>query len=108
VLRLVSLLTCASIAALYLTAPARADAIDGHWCFDAKRLHVDGENMVTPGGRAIKGEYDRHGFAYVAPPGEDYAGQKMALDLVDDDHLLYSFSNTVQPQMWRRCGPPTS
>jgi len=108
VLRLATIIVSVSIVALFAAAPVRADAIDGHWCFEVKRLHISGENIVTPGGRAMKGEYDRHSFAYVAPPDEVHAGQKMALDLIDDDHMTFSYSNTAQPQTWRRCGPPTS
>ncbi len=107
-LRLATIFVSVSIVALAAATPARADAIDGHWCFEVKRLHINGESIVTPGGRAMKGEYDRHSFAYVSPAGEDFAGQKIALDLVDDDHMSFSFSNTAQPQTWRRCGPPTS
>ena len=49
---------------------ANADAIDGDWCREGRHLSIDGPNITTPGGNAIQGDYDRHGFRYTAPAGE--------------------------------------
>jgi hypothetical protein len=68
----------ASLATVALLAPterAWADAIDGNWCFaDGRRLSIQGADLVTPGGKYMTGDYDRHAFAYVAPDGENSAG----------------------------------
>jgi len=85
----------------------QADAIDGHWCFsDGRSLSIDGSDIMTPGGRSIKGEYDRHAFAYKAPQGERDAGATISMVLVSDD-VLNLFRNRAQsdakPEVWKRC-----
>jgi hypothetical protein len=48
-------------AALLFAAPAQADAIDGDWCReDGKRMSIRGPDIVTPGGKAMRGDYSRH------------------------------------------------
>ena len=50
---------------------ALADAIDGDWCHaDGRRLTINGPDITTPAGNKLKGNYDRHHFAYVVPAGE--------------------------------------
>ncbi len=49
---------------------AQADQIDGHWCYkDGRSLSIRGPQIITPGGSKMRGDYDRHGFAYVVPKG---------------------------------------
>lgn len=93
---------------LLIPQPVRADAIDGNWCHKTKRLAIDGPQIVTPGGKAMEGQYDRHGFTYVAPKQEPHGGKVMALDLIDDDNLTFAWPGATEPQVWRRCAPPTS
>lgn len=69
-------------------APALADRIDGNWCFTAGRhLSIDGLAIVTPGGTSMKGDYDRHGFRYVAPAGEADVGAQVDMMQFDDDTI---------------------
>ena len=100
----------ALIAAL-LIMPARvalADAIDGDWCHaDGRHLSIHGPDIVTPGGTHMKGEYDRHGFAYVVPATEPGAGTTMTMVLLSELQMRMNDPNSTD-QMWRRCGKPIS
>lgn len=102
---------CVAIVSLGLglaAFPACADAIDGDWCHaDGKRLSIDGPAVVTPGGKKMTGNYDRHGFDYVIPPGEPGAGQKMVMVLLGEE-LMHSRIGTAPVQPWKRCGKPVS
>jgi hypothetical protein len=101
----------ASLATVALLAPterAWADAIDGNWCFaDGRRLSIQGADLVTPGGKYMTGDYDRHAFAYVAPDGENSAGSKVFMVLIDDDTMQRVIggapSASGQGEVWRRC-----
>lgn len=102
---------CGAVVSLALglaAFPAWADAIDGEWCHqDGKRLSIDGPALVTPGGKKMTGNYDRHGFDYVIPPGEPGAGQKMVMVLLGEE-LMHSRIGTAPVQPWNRCGKPVS
>ena len=81
---------------------ARADAIDGMWCRDSLSMRIDGPAIVTPGGTSMTGDYDRHGFRYVVPPGETGAGKTVVMVLLSD----YDLDVTVgegSVERWRRC-----
>ena len=98
-----------------LAAPGdvRADAIDGNWCHaSGKRLNIEGPRIVTPGGTKMTGEYARHGFSYVVPPGEPGAGRHMVMVLEDEDTMhMGEGTDRIAPERaetWRRCGPPIS
>ena len=60
----------------------------------------------------MTGEYDRHGFSYVVPPGEPGAGKTMVMALEDEDTMHMGEGDLrVLPETaetWRRCGPPIS
>ncbi|MBT6095932.1 MAG: hypothetical protein HOH04_13695 [Rhodospirillaceae bacterium] len=86
------------------TAPARADQIDGHWCQGLKHLYIDGPKIVTPGGKEIAGEYDRHGFKYVAPAGDVDAGATVVMRQAHDELMhLQSSAKPGDTQEWIRC-----
>src|SRR2546430_1062332 len=54
---------------LLMSGAARADAIDGNWCRPpAKQFSIRGPAIVTPGGTAMQGNYDRHRLMYVVAP----------------------------------------
>ena len=104
-------MSVAMISALLPLDAARADAIDGDWChLDGRRIVIDGDNFVTPGGRKITGEYDRHAYAYVVPAQEPGAGSKTTMQLIDDDtiHVVAAAAPGPAPLVWRRCQQPTS
>lgn len=105
VLPLAALLAAAAIA--IVARPAAADAIDGHWCTEGgMRLSIAGPSIVTPGGARMQGDYDRHGFAYVAPAGEPGGGGRVTMRLMGE-HAMRVDGPGLEPN-WRRCGPPTS
>jgi len=92
---------------------AWADAIDGNWCFaDGRRLSIEGSDLVTPGGKRMSGDYDRHAFQYVAPAGESSAGSKVFMVLIDEDTMLLKIGaqplSTGEGETWRRCAPQVS
>ncbi len=108
--------TAASVLAVFLglaiPTGALADAIDGHWCHrDGRRLSIDGPTLVTPGGRAMTGDYDRHGFVYVVPAGEPGAGERVTMQLIDEYTVILrtgADSAKSVEQVWKRCGAPTA
>lgn len=88
---------------------ARADAIDGSWCFRGRHLEIEGPNILTPGGRRMTGDYHRHGFVYAAPSGEKEAGSTIYMILLDEETMEFRVgSQQAQPDIWRRCASPTS
>lgn len=99
-------------AALLLPAgTARADAIDGEWCFtDGRHFSINGPQIVTPMGKRLDGNYSRHAFSYVAPPGEAEAGATVAMTLVNENtvHLRTEAGSAAPVQVWRRCTPRVS
>ena len=105
----------AALAALVLGlgAPlAQADAIDGEWCRDNRHFMIQGPNITTYAGTRMTGDYDRHGFRYVAPANEPEAGTEIVMRLRGDDLLdLYRRTAgapaqsppTAEGEAWRRC-----
>ena len=91
--------------ALLAAGPARADAIDGHWCAeDGRHLSIDGPAIVTPSGKPLHGDYHRHFFHYTVPDPEPYAGAMVGLTLVSDDIVhLKAQIDAAKMEIWRRC-----
>ena len=103
----------AILAVLLLAAiapsPAKADRIDGNWCWGLKHLSIDGPNIVTPGGTNMTGEYDRHGFQYVVPYGEPDPGATITMAQMHEE--LMRLSSSAKPgavEDWTRCKRRTS
>ena len=94
----------AALAAGCMLGPseARADAIDGMWCRDSRSMRIDGPSIVTPGGTSMTGDYDRHGFRYVVPPGEGDAGKTVVMVLLSDHDLDVTVGEGAT-ERWRRC-----
>lgn len=89
---------------------AFADRIDGDWCrVDGKRMSIHGPDIVTPGGKQIQGDYDRHFFSYVVPSGEAGAGETVAITLLSEylAHARQGGAN-APVQVWNRCQPGVS
>lgn len=105
----------AALAIMAAGSPARADAIDGNWCFaDGRQFQIQGPTIVTPGGTSMRGDYDRHGFAYVVPEGEAGAGNRVLMLLLDD-YTLHLWPDAApqpadrgEPEVWNRCQAKTS
>mgnify|MGYP003394224019 CR=1 FL=1 len=96
-------------AALLFPPPARADEIDGNWCGPDKRLlTIQGPSITTPGGKQIKGDYDRHAFSYVVPDGEPGTGATVAMRLLNQQTMRLLPPNGGAEQIWRRCSAAVS
>ena len=98
-----------------MPSAARADAIDGHWCFtDGQRISIQGPAIVTPAGSRIQGDYARHFFSYVVPEADPGAGQTVSMTLLNEDTVRLRIGTAAAPsydgpgEIWHRCGPPTS
>ena len=90
-------------------SPARADAIDGSWCYKGRHLAIEGPSILIPSGKQITGDYDRHGFVYKVPPGDKGAGSRIIMIILDDETMeLRVGSEEAKPEIWRRCQAPVS
>lgn len=102
------MLLIAGAGLVFLSSPAHADAIDGEWCnARGQKLSIDGPSLITPYGTRMEGDYDRHGFRYVAPANDPDAGHKIIMSLFSDDDMQLVRNNGT-PESWRRCRLPTS
>ena len=92
------------IAFFAAACPARADAIDGQWCLGVSHFEISGPSIRTPGGNAITGNYDRHGFTYVVPANEEGAGTQIVMVLLNEETVRLT-RGTSSPETWKRCKP---
>ena len=102
--------TAAAVLLLASAGAAVADAIDGDWCRpDGKRMSISGPDIVTPGGHRIAGNYSRHAFDYVVPPGEGGAGETVWIVLLSE-YLAHARQGREDApvQVWNRCQPGVS
>jgi hypothetical protein len=95
----------AACALLLSASAARADAIDGDWCFMTQNLHISGPRIRTPGGNEMQGDYSRHTFNYVVPGNEAGAGTAIAMQLLNEEHMQLTRGANGAPEVWRRCKP---
>jgi hypothetical protein len=92
-----------------LAGAARADKIDGFWCdTTGQRLSIDGPAIVTPGGHAITGDYNRHWFNYVVPADEANGGATMLMRLLNEETMQRRAGPGGTVETWHRCGAPVS
>ena len=101
--RMLILLAAAGV--LLQTGAVRADAIDGDWCStDGLRMSIQAEKITTPGGRQIEGNYSRHAFDYVVPPGENGSGENVNI-ILRGEYLALSRQGSASGPMkeWHRC-----
>lgn len=88
---------------------ARADAIDGEWCRESRHFVISGPSIVTYGGTNMTGDYDRHGFRYVAPANEPEAGTEIVMRLHSETTLeLFrkrpgGDQSSAPGEIWNRC-----
>lgn len=99
----VLVLAAAAVAAVVMLAGrASADAIDGDWCADdGRHFSIRGPAIITPGGIETEGNYSRHSFSYVAPEGEESAGQTVAMLLLNENTVEVQASGATE--IWLRC-----
>jgi hypothetical protein len=99
-----SRLVCGVAALTAFATPAVADRIDGEWCHASQSLQIEGPSIRTPGGSQIKGDYTRHGFAYVVPAPEPEAGVEIRMQLQSEEQMTLSRPKSDKPEeIWRRC-----
>jgi hypothetical protein len=93
-----------------IISPAFADAIDGHWCHDdGHRFSIRGPAIVTPGGKAMEGNYSRHWFSYVVPAPEPGAGETIFMTLLNENTVQTRRGETATAhEIWIRCAPSVS
>ena len=102
---LIRLATISMTLLLAQAAAVRADAIDGDWCAaDGQRMSIKGASITTPGGKTIEGNYTRHAFDYVVPPGEQGSGEAVNI-LLRGEYLAVSRQGASSAPLkeWRRC-----
>ncbi len=103
-LRLIAMVFGLAFAASALPMPADADAIDGDWCHkNGQRLSINGPKVVTPAGKSMIGNYDRHAFSYKAPAGSKRAGGKVNMSLMDEHNLQVKWPGAKAAEIWQRC-----
>ncbi len=100
--------SAAGVLLAVLGAPeARADAIDGDWCFATQTLNIQGPRIRTPGGTEMTGDYTRHSFNYVVPAQEPGAGTGIAMRLLSEETMALARAGErdADHQLWKRCKP---
>lgn len=104
-------LVVTGVALMTIGGPARADSIDGDWCFrDGRHVAIQGPRIVTASGKPMTGDYSRHAFRYTIPAGEADAGQEAFMALVNEEtvHVRVGSDAAAPVQTWRRCKPGIS
>lgn len=108
-------LTVSTILYLVDADPARADDIDGDWCFkDGRLMTITHTHIVMPGGKRIRGLYDRHAFTYTVPGNEKGAGSKVFMVLANPQTVhLWRDESSAKAQkppaeVWQRCSAHVS
>lgn len=104
----IALFAVAVAAVLLPAVPARADRIDGNWCYKSRHMTIDGPVIVTPGGTKMRGLYDRHGFRYTVPAGEPDAGAEVDMVQFNEQTIQVTTApgtTAGQPrtEIWNRC-----
>ena len=51
----------------------------------------------------MKGEYDLHGFMYTVRKGNPGAGQKVVMDVQDDENMVMKVGTSGPEKLWKRC-----
>ena len=104
------------LAMLWPASEVRADRIDGTWCLKkpAKRITIDGNNIITPHGSPTKGDNTHHGFTYTVPKNEPGAGSFVVMEQLSDDEILVRMGANresaakAKPRSWGPCPPNIS
>ena len=105
--RMTILAAALALAGGILAGPARADAIDGDWCFGGSHMMIEGDSIFTPDRNKVRGVSRRYTFAYVVPAGEAGAGREISMVMIRGQELVHLTrpGQTGGPEVWRRCKP---
>jgi hypothetical protein len=99
------LILLVATAMLLQTGVGHADAIDGDWCSaGGMRMSIRAEKITIPSGKQIQGNYSRHAFDYVVPPGEDGSGDVVNI-ILRGEYLALSRQGAADGPLreWHRC-----
>ena len=89
---------------LCVAGSVSADEISGDWCsLTGAYLRIEGDRILTPGGRWTDGVYSRHVYTYVIPEGDDAAGAWVTLRQLSEERMI-STQDGADALEWRRCG----
>lgn len=72
-------------------------------------MSIEGSDIVTPGGKSMQGDYERHGFAYVVPDGEPHVGARISMAMQSEDIVRILIPgqgpgpNPATIEIWQRC-----
>lgn len=106
-MRVVLLLALGLAGLVWSSAPARADVIDGAWCYkDGQSLEIHGPDIRIPSGQRLKGRYTRHSFVYEPPPGDADQGAVIVMRIFSDDDMELTRVRNGQngpAELWHRC-----
>lgn len=101
----------AALIVIATVQPSLADRIDGNWCSpEGRSISVDGPNVVTPGGRTITANYNRHHVDFEIPKGEPDSGNRFSADQLNDEEISVSIiragdAGADKAVIWRQCKP---
>ena len=69
---------------------------------------IHGPEIVTPGGKKMRGNYTRHFFSYVIPNGEAGADTSVEITLRGEYLAHARVGDDPAISEWRRCQPGVS
>ena len=89
---------------IFAPSAAVADAIDGDWCSrtTAEKFSIAGDSITTPAGTATTGRYTRHAFSYAVPVGDPGAGDKIEMQLLNEEEVRVVVNGGASA-IWHRC-----
>jgi hypothetical protein len=88
-----------------------ADQIDGNWCSrDGRSISIDGPDVTTSRGIAVKAAYNRHHINFVIPSGEPNEGGSFQADQLNDNEIRViivrqSGGPVGEAEIWTPCKP---
>jgi hypothetical protein len=95
------------VLSVLLVSVAHADAIDGDWCNqDGSQILIDGNSIRLTDGTVVSGNYTRHKFSYIAPPGDLEAGKEILFVQRSEEEMRRVRDLQAMPEhadIWQRC-----
>jgi len=71
-------------------------------------MAINGEQVTTPTGKVVSGNFTRHHFDYEAPEGDRHAGNRISADQLNDDEIRVTVTDNASgasgdPETWTKC-----
>ncbi|CAN1544647.1 hypothetical protein MCEMSEM23_01910 [Rhabdaerophilaceae bacterium] len=103
-------LTLALLGLFGISAPARADSIDGKWCSEDGKLRIEikGSTGIWGRGLMIDGTYLRYTYLFTMPAGEPDAGQPVEMRFRRADQRMLVKIGGGEQAFWQTCLPEVS